>query len=89
MKDLSSINDYFNIAKSSEMVQDFFILARKLAYFPDKFTRDEAARLLYIIDNERENLKLMAEAFIRLGENVQVIPDENWSKLRNTVLTYL
>jgi hypothetical protein len=87
--ELNSINDYFNIAKNAETVAKFFGLMRRLTYFPEDFTKEEAKELLNIIDNERENLRVMAETFRKMGENVEIIPDENWNKLRNTVLVYL
>lgn len=87
--EITNINDYYNIAKSADTVNRFFILVRKLAYFPNDFTKKEATELLHIIDNEQENLKTLAKTFIKVGEHVEIIPDENWEILRDRVLSYL
>lgn len=87
--ELNSISDYFKIASNAETVASFYRLLHKITYFPGKFSNEEAEELLNIIDNEKENLTAMAETFKKMGENVQIIPEENWDKLRQMVLFYL
>ena len=87
--EIDNIKDYYNIAKGADAVQRFFVLIRKLAYFPNDFTKKDATELLHILDNERKTLKTLAETFIKIGEHVELITDENWEILRDRVLSYL
>jgi len=87
--EINNIQDYFKIAKAAETVHRFHILLKRMAYQPEEFTRDNAHELLDIIDNEKENLLDMAKTFQKMGEKVELIPDENWEGLRKQVLMYL
>lgn len=86
--EIDNIQDYYNITKSADVVQKFYKLIYKLT-FSDDFSKKDAEDLLYIIDNEQENLKELAKAFINSGEDVKLIPDENWGNLRKIVLAIL
>jgi hypothetical protein len=80
--EIKRINDYFEIAQNADTITKFHALTRKLAFHREEFTRRDALDLLYIIDNEQENLLKMAEAFRNSGENIQTIPTGNWDSLR-------
>lgn len=89
MKEIDNIQDYYNIAKTSETITRFHKLLRCLAFRTDEFTKEKAEELLYIVDNEQENIKLMAETFRKSGHMVEIIPDDNWDYLRSKILLFL
>lgn len=86
--ELTNIKDYYKVAKSADVVQRFYKLIHKLA-FADDFNKEDAKELLYIIDNEQENLEELAKVFINAGEDIKLITDKNWKSLRRLVLATL
>jgi len=81
--------DYYKISDKSTLIERFQYLLKLITFSSEQLTSEMAQELIYIIDNEKDRLNELAELFRKLGEPVEIIPDESWYILRKIALTFI
>lgn len=83
------LNDYYKISNNSDLIKRFSYLIKKLMFTTDDFTKENAAEVLQMIDNDQEKIEELAQAFRDSGEEIKEITEENWVMLRNLMVAML
>jgi len=86
---MDKIQNYFKVVKHSDLIHRFNYLIYLLLVFPAQFTPEMAEELLYIIQNRKEDIEELAQAFIDSGEDVILIQEHEWYNLEDIVMGYL
>jgi hypothetical protein len=86
---VDKIQNYFKVIKNADLIGRFNYLVYLLLIFPAQFTPEMAEELLYIIQNYKEDIEELAQAFIDSGEDITMIQENEWYNLEEIVMSYL